>query len=191
MSAFGERFRKLRMKEGKTLEEMKLILHTTKATLSHYENDHRSPKISFAEKAAKYFGVSVDYMMGNSTQDIVLKRMDELKVTPEQASKATGVSLQFILTLNDHIPEPEDYEKLNTLSKYLDTHPYYVLKAYSKQEPPVYAGPTTTAEEDFKDPEDTIKIELYDHAIESGLSQEDIKEALEFAAKMKKKSKGV
>jgi transcriptional regulator with XRE-family HTH domain len=68
MSTFGKRLKQLRNENDKTLDEMKVILETTKATLSRYENDKLSPKIHFAKKAAGYFNVSLDYIMG-STDD--------------------------------------------------------------------------------------------------------------------------
>lgn len=64
MSTFGERLRELRNEKELTLDELKDYLNTTKATLSRYENDKRDPKIEFANKVAKFFDVSLDYMLG-------------------------------------------------------------------------------------------------------------------------------
>ena len=69
MSTFGERFKGLRIEKGKTLDEMKDILNTTKSTLSHYENSHRTPKIDFVKKAAEYFGVTTDFLTGKDNKE--------------------------------------------------------------------------------------------------------------------------
>lgn len=68
MSTFGERLKQLRIEKGLTLDQLKDQLETTKATLSRYENDKRDPKIEFANKAATFFGVSTDYILGVSDE---------------------------------------------------------------------------------------------------------------------------
>lgn len=86
MPTFGERFRQLRIENDKTLDDMKEILQTTKATLSRYENSKLTPKIDFAKKAANYFNVSLDYIMGNNnvknnkslTHEVGVKPIDEV-----------------------------------------------------------------------------------------------------------------
>ncbi len=72
MSTFGDRLRELRNEKGLTLDDLKDILDTTKATLSRYENDKRYPKIEFANRAASFFNVSVDYLLG-TTDDRSIK----------------------------------------------------------------------------------------------------------------------
>lgn len=63
---FGDRLKQLRLESGLTLDDLKEVLDTTKATLSRYENKQRDPKSEFVKKCADYFKVSVDYMMGES-----------------------------------------------------------------------------------------------------------------------------
>lgn len=80
MASFGERMKQLRLEHDKTLDEMKIILQTTKATLSRYENNKGRPNIEFAKKVADYFGVTIDYLNGsnnnkNSTEDSINKNI--------------------------------------------------------------------------------------------------------------------
>lgn len=66
MAKFNERLRELRLKKNISLEKMAKDLGTTKATLSRYENGLRDPKTEVTKKFAEYFGVSVDYLIGNT-----------------------------------------------------------------------------------------------------------------------------
>ena len=68
MSTFGNRLRELRNEKGLTLDDLKDVLDTTKATLSRYENDKRYPKIEFANRVASFFDVSVDYLLGTTDE---------------------------------------------------------------------------------------------------------------------------
>lgn len=101
MATFGERFKQLRNEYDKTLDEMKDVLQTTKSTLSHYENNHRTPKIDFAKKAAEYFNVTVDYIMGESD----IKRSNnkeenastEVKELLSVFNKLTGKEKKYVI----------------------------------------------------------------------------------------------
>ena len=68
--------------DGNTLE-LKDALGTTKATLSRYENGLREPKIDFANKAANYFNVSLDYILGVSD----VREVNELSTNESLAQK--------------------------------------------------------------------------------------------------------
>lgn len=98
MATFGERLRLLRLNDNKTLDELKDIFSTTKATLSRYENDKVPPKSDFINAAADYFNVSTDYIMGKSdirTKDsnnenkykYVIEKAKNSGITPERLDK--------------------------------------------------------------------------------------------------------
>ncbi|MDR0922055.1 MAG: helix-turn-helix transcriptional regulator [Lactobacillales bacterium] len=62
------RIKKLRKKEGITLKELSAIIGINDGQLSNYENGKRSPRDpKIWEKIADYFGVSVGYVMGVSS----------------------------------------------------------------------------------------------------------------------------
>ena len=67
MATFGENLKLLRKEKGFTLDELTNVLHTTKASLSRYENNKREPRAEFVEKVATYFEVSTDFLLGNTT----------------------------------------------------------------------------------------------------------------------------
>lgn len=83
MADFSERLKLLRNEKGLTLDQLKDILGTTKATLSRYENGLREPKVDFASKAANYFGVSLDYILGVSD----IREINELNTNEKLARK--------------------------------------------------------------------------------------------------------
>lgn len=66
MATFQERFKSLRREKNLTLEELANILGTTKTTLSRYENNKRTPDSEFIRLASKFFGVSTDYLLGET-----------------------------------------------------------------------------------------------------------------------------
>ncbi|MFL0198334.1 helix-turn-helix domain-containing protein [Clostridium sp. WILCCON 0269] len=66
MATFNERMKELRKEKNITLQELANVLNTTKSTLSRYENNLRIPNADFINLLAKYFNVTVDYLLGNS-----------------------------------------------------------------------------------------------------------------------------
>lgn len=66
MAEFNERLRELRNKDNKSIRKTAEILNVSRTTLSRYERGERSPNKEFLEKAADYYGVSVDYLLGRS-----------------------------------------------------------------------------------------------------------------------------
>ena len=66
MSVFGNRMKELRQKNNVTLDKLADKINSTKATLSRYENDKRTPDIDFIYKIAEYFNVTTDYLLGRT-----------------------------------------------------------------------------------------------------------------------------
>lgn len=62
---FGERLRYLRECEELTQKELSEKLGISPSTLAHYESGRRDPGLDMLKKCANYFGVSVDYLLGN------------------------------------------------------------------------------------------------------------------------------
>ncbi len=63
---FGKRIVDLREKFGKSQEEICSELGVTQQTLSRYEKGQRQASLDFVVKAAQYFNVSADYLLGLS-----------------------------------------------------------------------------------------------------------------------------
>jgi transcriptional regulator with XRE-family HTH domain len=66
MSTFGKRMKELRQRKDVTLDKLAYDVNSTKATLSRYENNRRTPDIDFIYKIADYFNVTTDYLLGRT-----------------------------------------------------------------------------------------------------------------------------
>lgn len=63
------RLKELRKKRGLSLKELGDILGVAESTVSLYENKKREASYSILQKAAEYFDVSIDYILGNSDHE--------------------------------------------------------------------------------------------------------------------------
>lgn len=94
--SIGELLSEIRKDKGYTQEDLAEVLHITKSTLSNYENDRRTPDITFLKSFSKFTDVSVDYILGLSEIPIgvsVLKKKVGKNTSMEQV-------INTILTLD-------------------------------------------------------------------------------------------
>lgn len=61
------RVKELRKQKHITQEELGKVLDIQKAAISKYENGRAEPSAEVLKKMSAYFGVSIDYLLGNST----------------------------------------------------------------------------------------------------------------------------
>ena len=73
------RLRELRKEKNLALRDLAEKLDVDKSTLSNYEKGKTVPNANFLKKAAKYFGVTVDYIL----------KLSNLKESPNPDIKAT------------------------------------------------------------------------------------------------------
>lgn len=66
MVDFGKKLRTLRVQAGLTQAELAKRLNVTKAVVSYYENQERSPSPDVLIKIATIFHVTTDYLLGLS-----------------------------------------------------------------------------------------------------------------------------
>lgn len=103
MATFGERMKLLRNEKNISLAELAVDIHTTKATLSRYENSKRTANVTFARKVADYFGVSSSYILG-TTDNREIELLAGERLPPELRGiidavgvlRGTGLSTQDI-----------------------------------------------------------------------------------------------
>lgn len=68
-TTFAKRIKALRLRAGKTQQEMADIIGvSTYNTWGEYERGHSVPRFEKTKLIADYFGVSVDYLMGNTDE---------------------------------------------------------------------------------------------------------------------------
>jgi len=92
MSVFGNRMKEIRQRHNITLDKLADEINSTKATLSRYENDKRTPDIDFIYKIAEYFKVTTDYLLGRADDpNIVILREDTLPYELQGKVDAIGI----------------------------------------------------------------------------------------------------
>jgi transcriptional regulator with XRE-family HTH domain len=64
MYKFSERLKELRADKGVGQIELSKAINVSKGIISLWENDLREPKMSNLIELAKYFEVSIDYLVG-------------------------------------------------------------------------------------------------------------------------------
>jgi Predicted transcriptional regulators len=62
---FSQRLRSLRQDKNLTIEQVGKAFNVTKQTVSRWELGERLPPLDVAAALADYFGVSLDYLIGN------------------------------------------------------------------------------------------------------------------------------
>ena len=70
MAQFGEILSELRRDKHMTQKELASELHVTSGTISNYEKGVHTPEIEKVIDLAKYFQVSLDYLLGLSTHNL-------------------------------------------------------------------------------------------------------------------------
>lgn len=63
---FRIRLKALRKEKLKTQEDMSKVLGVTRSTYTNYENGYINPPSATIEALAKYFDVSIDYLLGKT-----------------------------------------------------------------------------------------------------------------------------
>lgn len=64
----GQRLKELREERGLTQKEVADALNIHSVTYLHYEKDQREPPLSLLADMAKFYGESVDYLLGLENQ---------------------------------------------------------------------------------------------------------------------------
>ena len=62
---FGEKLKAERVKKGVTETEVARALGVTQGAISQFENGIKNPSTGVLVALAKYYGVSIDYLVGN------------------------------------------------------------------------------------------------------------------------------
>ena len=60
----GKRLKELRLEKGLTQKQLSKELNINSVTYLHYEKSQREPSLSLLADMAKYYNVSVDYLLG-------------------------------------------------------------------------------------------------------------------------------
>lgn len=96
MSTIGKRIKQLRSEKNITQEQFGKIFGIVKSTVSLYESSKSTPDDDMKRKIARYFDVSLDYLMGNS--DVKNPYKDKPSLPEEFTSPEEAI--KFILNQN-------------------------------------------------------------------------------------------
>lgn len=109
-----------RHKRGISQKQAALELGISQALLSHYENGLRECNLDFLMKAADYYGVSCDYLLGHSTSK-------SSRTPAAQRQKTLVRTMETIMLL---IERTDDEVLRKTCLQYLKTALYRILKLF-------------------------------------------------------------
>lgn len=83
---FGDKISQLRKEKGLSREELGKAVGTSAAIIGRYERNDMKPSIEIATKIAQALEVSLDYLVGNSTELIkdkkILERLEVIAKMP-------------------------------------------------------------------------------------------------------------
>lgn len=124
------RIKELRERAGYTLKELGEKLEIRDNTLSQYENDKRSAPLVVFYEIARFFGVSLDYLLYEtnkrsypvSTDDEiidVLKGLHEKKITIDTLTNDNSLSIYVWITLNVNKIKMDYPELLNEAAYFI------------------------------------------------------------------------
>lgn len=120
---FSKRLTEQRKAMGISQKQAAADLGISQALLSHYENGLREPGLSFLVKAADYYNVSCDYLLGHAANVLQLNRAVDFEDLAEDAeiSRETMIRSQFAVMSN--VVEDEEMTeymlKATALSSYM------------------------------------------------------------------------
>lgn len=81
MKPFNERLRNLRKSRKLTQQELAKSLNYEKQAISNWENDRKNPSQQALNQLSSFFGVSLDFLVGNSSNLFDINSIDPK--TPE------------------------------------------------------------------------------------------------------------
>lgn len=127
---FPERLRNLRTERGISQADMAGAINISRVSLSYYENGERTPDIGILSKIAKYFDVSYDYLLGESScknrENIDIERVTGLKEKAIEAIKENFTVIPKKEALNFLL---QDIEFIEDLCSYLFSSSYEDMKS--------------------------------------------------------------
>lgn len=93
------RIRELRKQNSITMRQLGQHLGLAESTISQYETGKREPDLKTLLKISEYFGVSVDYLLGEDTNSIasrIIQARWEKNLSRKQLADETGIPLSTI-----------------------------------------------------------------------------------------------
>lgn len=127
METFGRRLKALRDERKITQEGLAQLFNLSQSTIGYYETDKKQPSQKTLIKFARFFNVSIDYLLGESddpkpkdqhvNDDEALEYLDELHKRPEMKTlfevgrKATKEDIETAITVIEALKKKGGHEE--------------------------------------------------------------------------------
>lgn len=112
--SFASRLTELRKDRGLTQKKAAADLKVSQALLSHYENGVRECGLSFVVRAAEYYGVSTDYLLGRSGNMLSMDASPRLSDIPEDSEFSAETLIRTMIFAGRYLrkdSKAEEYAK--------------------------------------------------------------------------------
>lgn len=104
----GNRLRKLRKDKRLTMKDFGAKFNLAESTISGYENGTRNPDLVTIDKIAKFFDVSVDYLMGRTDNPRSPDQINEPTAKEQAEFEAFINNPQHGIFFKDYLSAPEE-----------------------------------------------------------------------------------
>lgn len=125
--SFSDRLSAQRKMKGVSQKQAAADLGISQALLSHYENGIREPGLGFLVKAADYYNVSCDYLLGHSANVLALSNAVDYEDLPEDGTLSYETMMRAGMAILGNIVEDE--EMADTILKATALNAYSILFA--------------------------------------------------------------
>lgn len=130
------------IRRGKKLSGVEVAKRLDMSPQHYYDIEKGNNGLSAenAVKLADIFGVSLDYLLGQSSGALIEESLKKAGLTIAELAKRARVSVAFLQKIDDIMPDEGDYEALDRIAGVLSIEAKDLRAAISKQEPPVYGA---------------------------------------------------
>ena len=97
--SFSSRLTEQRKQKGVTQKQASKDFGISQALLSHYERGIREPGLDFVVRAAEYYGVSCDYLLGYTNNSLKLEAIPDILDIPEDERLTDSTILRANLNI--------------------------------------------------------------------------------------------
>lgn len=105
---FSDRLTLQRKQKGVSQKQAAADLGISQALLSHYENGIREPGLQFLVKAADYYNVSCDYLLGHAANVLQLNQAVDFEDLPEDEEFSRETFIRADIAIMNSIVEDEE-----------------------------------------------------------------------------------
>ena len=105
---FSDRLTAQRKLKGVSQKQAAADLGISQALLSHYENGIREPGLQFLVKAADYYNVSCDYLLGHAANVLQLNQAVDFEDLPEDEEFSRETFIRADIAIMNNIVEDEE-----------------------------------------------------------------------------------